>query len=167
MSVDIATPEAESTTGGLTRDASLQCGKIFILVERGSGKALMAVGQNAVLQACHDMRALQSMWQWHWHCTVRNGWVTLRNRITENYLGADFSSRSPRGTYFALKVAPCAGAFTGYLVVTRSSGGGQTLSAPYKEDIRQIVRRKESQALGLGTYGMTEGIEWEFIRVEP
>ncbi|KAG6077761.1 hypothetical protein E4U15_004559 [Claviceps sp. LM218 group G6] len=157
MSVDIATPEAESTTSGLTRDASLESGKIFILVERESGKALMAVGQNAVLQTCHDMRALQSMWQWHWHCTVQNGWVTLRNRITETYLGAACRCR-------LIVTSSFSDGFTGDLVVTRSSGGGQTLSARYKEIIWQIVGGKEPQALGLG---MTKGLEWEFIRVEP
>ncbi|KAG6201506.1 hypothetical protein E4U22_003084 [Claviceps purpurea] len=161
MGVDIATPEAGSTTGGLTRDAILQGGQRFVLKERGSGKFLIAVGQSPVLQACDDMSALPNMWHWHWDCVMTHGWVTLRNRITENYLGADLSNAR---RVFVLRVAPRAGAFTGYLVVTRSSGGGQTLSAPYKQDIRQIVEIESKQALGLGT---TEGLEWEFIRVEP
>ncbi|KAG6064689.1 hypothetical protein E4U32_008177 [Claviceps aff. humidiphila group G2b] len=162
MGVDIATPEAGSTTGGLTRDATLQHGQRFVLVARESGKVLIAVGQRPVLQACDDVSALHNMWHSHWDCLMAHGWITLQNRITENYLGADLMT-APRITSkveLILRVAPRAVAFTGNLVVTRSTGGGQALSAPYKGDIRQIVGT--NQALGLDTTG---GLEWEFIRV--
>ncbi|KAG6104062.1 hypothetical protein E4U31_002254 [Claviceps sp. LM219 group G6] len=145
-----------STTSGLTRDATLQHGKRFVLVARKSGKVLIAVGQRPVLQAYDDVSALHNMWHSHWDCLMAHGWITLQNRITENYLGADLMTASR----IILRVAPRAAAFTGNLVVTRSTGGGQALSAPYKGDIRQIVGT--NQALGLDTTG---GLEWEFIRV--
>ncbi|KAG6097359.1 hypothetical protein E4U30_000744 [Claviceps sp. LM220 group G6] len=156
MGVDIATPEAGST---LTRDATLQHGQRFVLVERESGKVLTAIGPEAVLQTCDDMSALPNMWHWHWDCVIEQGWVTLRNRVTQNYLGNDWCS---------LRVMSCDGSsFTGHLVVTRSSGGGQTLSAPHKQGgIKQIVHdagRDASQKLDLGT---TKGLEWEFVRLE-
>ncbi|KAG6324410.1 hypothetical protein E4U22_002154 [Claviceps purpurea] len=160
MGVDIATPEAGSTTGGLTRDATFQDGKRFVLIERESGKVLTAIGKDALLQACDDMSALPNMWHWHWDCAIEEGWVTLRNRVTKNYLGSD-----PCGWY--LMVASRDKTFTGHLVVTRSSGGGQTLSAPYAKGIKQIVHiagRNPSQKLGLGT--TDKGLEWEFVRLE-
>ncbi|KAG6168172.1 hypothetical protein E4U11_005962 [Claviceps purpurea] len=160
MGVDIATPEAGSTTGGLTRDATFQDGKRFVLIERESGKVLTAIGEDAVLQACDDMSALPSMWHWHWDCDITRGWVTLRNRVTQNYLGGSY--------YGSLRVVSrdarreSEGWFTGHLVVTRSSGGGQTLSAPFAMGIEQIVRNASGK-LELGT---TKGLEWEFVRLE-
>ncbi|KAG5997836.1 hypothetical protein E4U52_002699 [Claviceps spartinae] len=151
MSVDIATPEAGSTTGGLTRNATLKSGQRFVLFDKESGKAVVAVGQNVVFQACDDMSVVHSMWPWHWDCVVAKGWVSLRNRISEYYLGPD---------YERLVVGPISGRFTGHLVV---KGRGQTLSAPYGEYMFQIVRGKTPQTLAMAT---TEGVEWEFIRVE-
>ncbi|KAG6056162.1 hypothetical protein E4U17_002436 [Claviceps sp. LM77 group G4] len=158
MSVDIATPEADSSTGGLTRDAALQDGQRFVLVERESGKILMAIGHEALLQACDDMSALHSIWHWHWDCAIEGGWVTLRNRVTKKYLGSDSC-----GGY--LIVASRSMTFTGHLVVTRSSGGGQTLSAPYAKGIKLVhdAGRNVSAKLKLGT---TKGLEWEFVRLE-
>ncbi|KAG6152450.1 hypothetical protein E4U23_003151 [Claviceps purpurea] len=159
MGVDIATPEAGSTTGGLTRDATFQDGKRFVLIERESGKVLTAIGEDAVLQACDDMSALPSMWHWHWDCAIEEGWVTLRNRVTKNYLGSD-----SRGWY--LMVESRDKTFTGHLVVTRSSGGGQTLSAPYAKGIKQIVHDAGHDASGELVLGTTNGLEWEFVRLE-
>ncbi|KAG6077760.1 hypothetical protein E4U15_004558 [Claviceps sp. LM218 group G6] len=161
MGVDIATPEAGSTTGGLTRDATLQHGQRFVLVERESGKILMAIGENALLQACDDMSALPNMWHRHWDCVIEEGWVTLRNRVTQNYLGA--------AGFRWLSIAPRDRNFTGYLVVTRSSGGGQTLSAVYQEPlgIKQIVcdGNFNGERLRLDP-GATKGLEWEFIMLD-
>ncbi|KAG6097358.1 hypothetical protein E4U30_000743 [Claviceps sp. LM220 group G6] len=151
MSVDIATPEVGSTTGGLTRNATLKSGQRFVLFDKESGKVLVAVGQNVVFQACDDMSVVHSMWHWHWDCVVAKGWVSLRNRISEYYLGPN---------YERLVVGPISGGFTGHLVVT---GRGQTLSAPYGEYMFQIARGKTPQTLAMAT---TEGVEWEFIRVE-
>ncbi|KAG6231432.1 hypothetical protein E4U34_004929 [Claviceps purpurea] len=159
MGVDIATPEAGSTTGGLTRDATLQNGQRFVLFDKESGKALVAVGQNVVFQACDDMSVLHSMWHWHWDCVVAKGWVSLRNRISENYLGPIYNPSIARLTVAPIS-APSSDGFTGHLVVT---GRGQTLSAPYGDYMYQIVRGKTPQTLAMGT---TEGVEWEFIRVE-
>ncbi|KAG6131272.1 hypothetical protein E4U28_007019 [Claviceps purpurea] len=158
MGVDTAKPEAGSTTGGLTRDATFQDGKRFVLIERESGKVLTAIGQDAVLQACDDMSALPSMWHWHWDCAIVEGWVTLRNRVTQNYLGAVNS--------YWVSVAPREGLFTGHLVVTRSSGGGQTLSAPFATGIEQIVHDAGRNASGKLELGTTKGLEWEFVRLE-
>ncbi|KAG6231431.1 hypothetical protein E4U34_004928 [Claviceps purpurea] len=164
MGVDIATPEAGSTTGGLTRDATFQDGKRFVLIERESGKVLAAIGQDAVLQACDDMSALPSVWHCHWDCDITRGWVTLRNRVTQNYLGGSYHG--------SLRVASCnarresEGWFTGHLVVTRSSGGGQTLSAPFATGIEQIVHDAGRNASGKLELGTTKGLEWEFVRLE-
>ncbi|KAG6131274.1 hypothetical protein E4U28_007021 [Claviceps purpurea] len=161
MGVDIATPEAGSTTGGLTRDATLQNGQRFVLVEKESGKVLTVIAHQAVLQDCDDMsmNAVHSMRHWHWDCIMTHGWMMLRNRVSENYLGPIYDRSIARLTVAPIS-APTSGGFTGHLVVT---GRGQTLSAPNGGYMFQIVRSKTPQTLAVG---MTEGVEWEFIRVE-
>ncbi|KAG6056161.1 hypothetical protein E4U17_002435 [Claviceps sp. LM77 group G4] len=156
--VDTPTSETDSTMDIPSRDATLQSGQRYVLVERQSGSVLIAVGEDAVLQTCESTSDFHSQWHWHWDCVDDDGWMTLRNRITGNYLGASSTFWNP-----AVKVRPRGGGFTARLVVTRSCGGRQTLSALYKEGLWQIVGGKAPDQLGLAREG---GLEWECIRIE-
>ncbi|KAG6128907.1 hypothetical protein E4U38_005438 [Claviceps purpurea] len=156
--VDTPTSETDSTMDIPNRDATLQSGQRYVLIERQSGSVLIAVGEDAVLQTCENISAFHSQWHWHWDCVDDDGWITLRNRITGNYLGASSAFWNP-----AVKVRPGGDGFTGRLVVTRSCGGRQTLSALYKEGLWRIVGGKAPDQLGLARDG---GLEWECVRIE-
>ncbi|KAG6030652.1 hypothetical protein E4U40_007727 [Claviceps sp. LM458 group G5] len=159
--VDTPTSETDATMdipSRDARDATLQSGQRYVLVERQSGSVLIAVGEDAVLQTCESTSNFHSQWHWHWDCVDDDGWMTLRNRITGNYLGASSAFWNP-----AVKVRPRGGGFTARLVVTRSCGGRQTLSALYKEGLWRIVGGKAPDQLGLARDG---GLEWECIRIE-
>ncbi|KAG6231435.1 hypothetical protein E4U34_004932 [Claviceps purpurea] len=60
------------------RDATLQSGQRYVLVERQSGSVLIAVGEDTVLQTCGPARAqvplgFHSQWHWHWDCVDDDG----------------------------------------------------------------------------------------------
>ncbi|KAG5957318.1 hypothetical protein E4U58_006185 [Claviceps cyperi] len=150
--------ETDSSMDISNRDATLQSGQRYVLVERQSGSVLIAVGEDAVLQTCESTSAFHNHWHWHWDCVDDDGWMTLRNRITGNYFGASSTFWNP-----AVKVRPRGDGFTARLVVTRSCERRQTLSALYKEGLWRIVGGKAPDQLGLARVG---GLEWECIRVE-
>ncbi|KAG6097355.1 hypothetical protein E4U30_000740 [Claviceps sp. LM220 group G6] len=156
--VNTHTSETDSTMDIPDRDVTLQSGQRYVLIERQSGSVLIAVGEDAMLQTCETTDAFHSQWHWHWDCVDDDGWVTLRNRITGNYLGASSTFWNP-----AVKVRPRGDGFTARLVVIRSCGGRQTLSALYKEGLWRIVGGKAPDQLGLARDG---GLEWECIRIE-
>ncbi|KAG6096342.1 hypothetical protein E4U14_007976 [Claviceps sp. LM454 group G7] len=158
--VDTPTSDTDSTMDIPDRDATLQSGQRYVLIERQSGSVLIAVGEDAVLQTCETTSAFDSQWHWHWDCVDDDGWMTLRNRITGNYLGtrSTFWSWTP-----AVKVQSRGDGFTARLVVTRSCGGRQTLLALCKEGLWRIVGGKAPDQLGLARDG---GLEWECIRIE-
>ncbi|KAG6169438.1 hypothetical protein E4U51_001581 [Claviceps purpurea] len=110
--VDTPTSETDSIMDIPNRDATLQSGQRYVLIERQSGSVLIAVGEDAVLQTCENISAFHSQWHWHWDCVDDDGWITLRNRITGNYLGASSTFWNP-----AVKVRPRGDGFTGRLVV--------------------------------------------------
>ncbi|KAG5926461.1 hypothetical protein E4U53_003077 [Claviceps sorghi] len=116
----------ESLDSNVTRHARLRAGGRFVIKDADGDRYLTVEGQDLVLQDCDDVGSFDEYWHWHWVCSEDDGWFRLRNRVTNNYIGVACGGNCA----VSIKVKPCSDdGFSGRLVVTPSSGGGQTLSA--------------------------------------
>ncbi|QPH06298.1 hypothetical protein C2857_004677 [Epichloe festucae Fl1] len=157
------TPSTSVTTmvprgPNLINDADPQDGERFIVVERSTGKALAVVNGKLELQACDGTGTFGSQWHWHWDCSLKNGWLGFRNRVTGRYLGYESNKRNPTGEISNEAIEH--GAFE-RLHASRSSDGSHILYAPYHDELRRI----KSGVTGEFFLGKIGGIEWEFIKV--